>query len=355
MKKMLKTLAILMLAICVSIPAMAAEGEGVSMSGSLQPEDTMLIEAPFTGRVLACETAAGDLIKAGDSMIELETVRVYAPCDGTVAGLRAAEGDDLSMINALYGAAMYVEPKSEYIISASTTNAYDSNDNRMIHVGEMVYLTSVNNYSRTGEGLIIHVEDQNYVVEVLDGNIRLNETCRISRDEDHEEEKGRIGQGKTARNNPRPVTAEGSVLQLHVQEGDEVQRGQLLMEIVPDVQMDAESSVISAENDLIVLAAMADEGVQVQKGQAICEVFPVGTLQAVVYAEEEDLLAVQTGDKVTVELDAAPEEYSYEGEVVSVSYVPVEGMNVVCYEVRVQFENDDVVRMGMSVTVKTVR
>lgn len=168
-------------------------------------------------------------------------------------------------------------------------------------------------------------------------------------------EKGRIGQGKTARNNPQPVTVEGSVVKIHAAEGDQVKRGQLLMEIAPDARTEAESGVIRAGEDLIVLSVLTAEGAQVQKDQIVCEVFPVGTLQAVVYVEEDDLLSIRVGDNVTVELDAGPEEYSYEGRIESIAYVPAEGMNEVCYEVRVQFENDGIVRMGMSVTVETER
>lgn len=353
MKKTLKTLGILLLVVLMSMPAMADEKESVSMSGTLQPEEILLIEAPFTGRVIESEARTGALIEAGDALMELETISVYAPCDGVVAGLRASAGDSLSAINALYGAAMYVEPQSEYIIHATTTNAYDSNDNRMIHVGETVYLTSVNNYSRTGEGLITRVEGESYVVEVTDSNLRLNETCRISREEDYEEEKGRIGQGKTQRNNPQPVLAEGSVICLHVDEGDEVERGQLLMEIAPDARIDAESGLLTAENDLIVLSAMVGKGAQAQKGQAVCQAFEAGTLHAVVYVEEDDLLNIEVGDRVTVELDVDPDEYSYEGEIEFISCVPAEGFSTACYEVHVCFENDDVVRMGMSVTVET--
>lgn len=352
MKKTIKAFGALLLAACMSLPAMAEKQDNVSLSGTLQPESRLSIAAPFTGRVLSCKIMSGDLVKAGDRLIELETVGVYAPCDGVVAGVRADEGDALSAIRSLYGAAMYVEPTSEYVVSASTTNAYDSNDNRMIHVGETVYLTSVNNHSRTGVGVITQVDGENYMVEVTEGNLRLNETCRISRDDDYEEEDGRIGQGKTVRNNPLPVTAEGSVVKLHVKEGDEVKRGQLLMEVAPDEQTTARSGIVEADEDLVVISVAADEGVQVQKGQTIVEVFPDGTLQAVVYADEDELLNIEIGDRATVELDVDPDTYCYAGEVESISYVPAAGMSNVCYEVRVRFENDDVVRMGMSITVE---
>ena len=224
MKRTIRALAGLTAALMMTGSMALAEGNSIEMTGTLQPDRIEVITAPMTGSVIECEAEEGELAAAGEALMVIDTVKVYAPCDGTVAGLRAEEGDRLSAVQAIYGAAMYVEPESEYVISANTTNAYDSNDTRMIHVGETVYLTSVNNSDRTGVGLITSVSGENYTVEVLESNIRLNETCRISRDEDKDETKARIGQGKTQRNNPVAIAADGSVVKLHVQEGDEVKR-----------------------------------------------------------------------------------------------------------------------------------
>lgn len=353
MKKRIRVLAMLAAAMLLLSGAALAAGNEISMSGTLQPAKIEVITAPMTGSVIECAAEAGDFLKAGDAMLTIDTVRVYAPCDGTVAGLRVEEGDSLSMVQAIYGAAMYVEPKSEYVISASTANAYDSNDNRMIHVGETVYLTSVNNSSRTGVGLITSVAGENYTVEVVENNIRLNETCRVSRDEDDDETEARIGQGKTQRNNPVAIQAEGSVVKLHVREGDEVKKGDLLMELAPDMQIQEAVSAVKAEKDCIVLNVTAGEGGAVQKGQPIMQVFEAGRLCAVVQASEDDLLGLEVGGEVIVTLDIDPEEYVYEGVIEEISYVPVETLTGAAYEVTVSFENDKFVRMGMSVTVET--
>jgi len=354
MKKIIRVsacvLALMLVLICA---ASAKEAPTVSMSGRLQPERIRVITAPMTGSVSVCETRTGDKLTAGESLMTIDTVCVYAPCDGTVAGLRVQEGDSIAPIAALYGAAMYIEPTSLYMISASTTNAYESNDNRIIHVGETVYLTSVNNSNRVGKGLIISVSGENYIVEVTESNIRINETCRISRVEDSEKSSGRIGQGKTQRNNPMPVTAEGSVVRLHVAEGEQVRRGDLLMEIAPDYLNGAIENEVKAEYDCIVLAVMASEGSVVQKGQPIAQVFEAETLQAVVLISEDDLPNVNVGDEVDVMLDLDPDEYSYRGTIEHISYVPAESVMGTMYEVTVSFRNDDFVRMGMSITVET--
>lgn len=352
MKKTMRILAALTALLLLAAPAALADAGTITMSGTLQPGDIKVITSPISGSIL--ETAeAGDLVTAGSPLAIIDTVRIYAPCDGTVAGLRAEEGDSLAEISALYGAAMYLEPASRYLISATTTNAYDSNDNRIIHVGERVYLTSVNNSDRTGEGLITSVIGESYTVEVLDSNLRLNETARVSRDEDSSDTKGRIGQGKTARNNPIPINAEGSVVQLHVREGDEVKKGDLLMEIAPDRLDDPTSGVVTAETDLIVLSTAVSEGGAVKKGMPVAAVFETGSLRAVVQVDEDDLMKLAVGDSVIVSLDVDPDEYSYEGEIEKISYIPSETAMGLAYDVTVRFENDDIVRMGMSVTVET--
>ena len=136
MKNVIRVLASA-LVICMTLaPAAMAKSktrtkESVSMSGSLQPAEVELITAPMSGSVLECPVKAGEKLEAGEALLVIDTVHIYAPCDGTVAGLRAEEGDSLSRINRFYGAAMYIEPTSQYIIYASTTNAYDSNDDTM--------------------------------------------------------------------------------------------------------------------------------------------------------------------------------------------------------------------------------
>lgn len=143
------------------------------------------------------------------------------------------------------------------------------------------------------------------------------------------------------------------MLKLHVQEGDEVRKGDRLMEVAPDMLEGKTESVIAAEKDWVVPAVSAAEGGAVQKGQPAAQVFEADTLRAVVQAEEEDLKALAEGDKITVTLDIDPEKYTYEGVIEKISYVPVQTAMGLTYEVTVSFENDGFVRMGTSVTVET--
>ncbi|MGH3266584.1 MAG: biotin/lipoyl-containing protein, partial [Trebonia sp.] len=55
--------------------------------------------AQETGKVLRWLKADGDAVEKGEPLLEIETdkvtVELEAPADGTLAGIRAAEGDDV--------------------------------------------------------------------------------------------------------------------------------------------------------------------------------------------------------------------------------------------------------------------
>ncbi|NLG24103.1 MAG: HlyD family efflux transporter periplasmic adaptor subunit [Clostridiales bacterium] len=328
-----------------------AEGE-LSLTGTLQPDRILAITAPFSATVIAARADAGDLVRAGEILFELETTKVYAPCDGTVAGLRAAEGDRLADVAAVYPAPLYIEPTSRHVINASTSGAYDKDANRYIHVGETVYLTSTASSSRSGEGIVTSVDGADYTVEVQSGSLRLNENCRISRNPDSDESKDRIGSGKTRRNNPVAVVAEGSVLKLHVAEGDQVKKGDLLMEVAQGDLPGGAGGWVTTDQDCVVQSVSAGVGDAVQRGQALATVFPVGTLVAAVPIDESDLPAIAVGDNVTIELDATADGAGYRGTVRSIAYAADAGAASPTYRAIIEFENDGFVRQGMGVTVR---
>lgn len=353
----MRTIAIWMISLVLVMACMgAALAEGsLSLTGTLEASQTVAITAPFDATVLESNIKEGDVLAPGDAMFEMSTTKVYAPCAGTVAGVWAAEGDNLEDVAAVYDALLYIEPASPYIISASTARAYNTTENKYVHVGEPVYLTSTSSKSRTGTGVLTSVDGSSYTVEVLTGNLHINETCYISRDEDSSKEKGRIGSGKTARNNPVAVEAEGSLLKLYVKDGDTVEKGDLLMEVT-NGSLKGKSlsgSTLSAGEAWVVLGVNVSVGDGVTEGQTLATVFPDGSLDAVVQVEEADLGSIQAGDAVTVALDGFSEKKEYAGKVQSISSVANGEANGVAYDVAVTFANDGLVRQGMSVTVTT--
>ena len=327
--------------------------ETLSFSGTLEAAEAEAILAPFEGVVLHSGVKTGDSCAASTAMFELSTRKVYAPCDGTVTGLFAREGDSISDITAVYDAPMYIEPTSAYVISATTSSAYNTTENKYIHVGEQVYVFCTSAKTRTGAGIVTAVDGSSYTVEVMTHeNLRLNENCYISRSSNPDDDKARIGSGKTKRSAPIAVAAEGSVLRLAVQAGGAVQKGDLLMEVVNGdlAGLQTKDGTIRAANDLVIMSVNVSVGESVSENHLLATAFFKGSLEAVVQVDESDLGHISIGDNVTIELDGASGKL-YEGTIVSIASVANEKASGVEYDVTVSFENDDFVRQGMSVTV----
>lgn len=350
-KSMGLLLAITLAFTCAASPALSEEE--YSFSGKLQPQSVMTIVAPFDGTVTACSPKAGDLVAQGDALATLDTTRVYAPCDGTVAAVFAAQGDALSDVLKVYEAAVFIEPASTLTLDASTASAYNSLETKYVHVGENVRLYSSASDEREGAGVVISVSGTSYVVEVLSGNLRIGESCHVSRSEERGATRQRVGGGRTRRSDPVAVTADESVLKLYVRQGAAVRKGDLLMETVPgDLKnVAATDASVYASADCVILSAPASVGASMKQGQPMFTAYAAGTLEAVVQVDENDLDAVAVGGAATIELDGADDRPAIDGTVRAVSHVPTEGASGVSYDVYVTFENDDYVRQGMSVTV----
>lgn len=349
-RKLCLTMALCLLAACFA-PAALAEEER-SFSGALAPRDITTLTAPYTGRVLTVSGHVGELIAKGSELFTLDTTKVYAPCDGTVAGLFAAVGDSLADIGRLYAAPLSIEPSAQYIINGSASGAYNANENKYVHVGESVHLYCSSSDERDGTGVVTSVSGSAYTVEVRAGSLRLSDNCYISRGAERDESKQRIGSGRVQRNLPVAVTAEGSVLALHVAEGATVKKGELLMETVTgDLRGGVTDARVLATADCVLLSVDASVGTSVQQGQALCTAYAVGALEAVVTVDESDLSAIAIGNAARIELDGAPDREALTGTVRAIAYTPDTNGSGVAYNVYVSFENDAFVRQGMSVTV----
>ena len=193
-------------------------------SGEVTAGQTQVIVAPYGGTVHSVAVRAGDSVEIGDAIASIGTTKVYAMTEGTISGVFASEGDAAADIKERYGALCYIEPINRYTLDASTEKAYNSSENRYLHIGETVFLSCTKDGTHQGRGVItaIDKEDEDkYTVEVTGGEFYMGETVAIYRDAAYTNE-SRIGRGTVERTPPVAVNAEGSVLRLHVKAGDSV-------------------------------------------------------------------------------------------------------------------------------------
>lgn len=344
----------LLLALILCTPALAQ----TAFSGTVVAVETVAVSAPFGGVTRDIALQKGDLVFVGDDVATICTTKVYAPQSGTVSGIFGQEGDSAESIGTRYGAVLYIEPTNRYTVAASTDKAYNRSQNRFISVGETVYLSCTQDGSHTGQAIVTKVDSSaaadtantNYSLEVTAGEFYMGETVAIYRDSAFTEE-SRIGRGIVTQNAAIAVPGAGSILKMHVQQGDRVERGELLFETV-DGDLDGLYAVdnrIVSDVEGVVASVDMTTGGSVAKGANMITVYPKSAFRLEVTASEMDLNDIAEGDKVEIEFDF--DEFgtsSCEGTVESISHVSSAESGSAEYNVYILFEPGEDVRLGMS-------
>ena len=330
---------------------MAAE---MIFEGKVTGSATVSVLAPFGGIVDEVRVRAGDRITQGAGVAAIKTTRVYAPAEGVVSGVFGREGDATEGISERYGAVLFVEPVNKYTIFASTEKAYNVSENKFIHIGEEVYLCCTADGSHQGTGVVTAVEAEGkYKVEVTGGEFCMDETVGIFRKPGYPSS-SRIGRGTVAATAAVAVKGSGSILKMHVANGDMVERGELLFETVEGTL----DGLFSPGNEVlcdvtgIVSNIDAAAGTAVEKGAKLITVYPDDALQVEVPVLESDLSAISVDMPVRIEFGWDPEQDTrMDGVVTHISYVNGAESGEPSYTAYVHFTPDETVRLGMTVLV----
>jgi len=352
------------LLLILSSTAVAIEDSGLNkrymmLAGTVEAGNTVAVMAPFGGILQNASLKEGDMVRVGEVLHIIDTTKVYAPVDGKAGGVRVQDGDEVTAIQNRYTALLYIELSSPYIIETSTKNAYSGNpENSYIHPGEFVYLRSNSSRQRIGTGFVIYVDGSNFTVEVLEGNLELDESTDIYRDGDYTY-RSLIGTGKTARNPNVAITVDsGSIYKVHVQHDDVVNRGDLLLEVVTGTipMQNIPGNEVQAEEDSIVASVAATAGDTVSQNQVLFTLYPIRDFQIVVPVSEVELPYVNIGDTVRIEMMNIRDQPSLTGTVASIS-----GLNSAqatddeyteaTYNVYIDFTASAIIRQGMNVNV----
>lgn len=337
--------------LCLLLCASAALAEtGLEIEGVIQPAKTLTIRAPYSGMAGDFDLSAGDVLAEGDALLALSAQKVYADFDGTVTGVFAKGGDSAASVNARYGALLYMEREELYTAQCSTNGANKDNENKIVHVGETVYIQCTNDTKRDGVAIVTGVAGKDYTLDVLlVDELELNDSIKVYRESDHDSDSC-IGSGKISRIDPMAVTAEGFVLAVHVKDGDEVSRGDLLLEIVPDALEDMQGGdgMIRMPQDGIVLSVNAAAGEQIAKDQTIMTYCPAGELKLVCSVDEEDLSQIAVGDEMMLTLEAMGDAQK-KAKVTKIAAAADESGE---FAVTLTLENTEGVRIGMTATAE---
>ncbi len=348
------SLAITACLLFLCVPALA--DYELAYEGTIVVQDSVPVAAPYGGRVSEVLVRKGDLVQEDDTVARIATTPVYAPLEGTVSGIYAEEGDSAASITERYGAVLYIEPLHKYKITATTEKAYNSSETKYIHLGEEIYLSCTTDGSHYGTGIVTTLTDTGYTVEVTGGEFYMGEKVGIYRKSDYDKESC-IGRGTVGRTSPVAVKEAGSILKIHVKNGDFVERGQLLYETVSgDLDgLYAPQGSITAPFTGIVASVDTTAGANVNKNDTLLKLYPASAMQASFNLPESDLTSLAVGDPVTVEFDWTNEDITVTtGKIASISHMGEadgEGSSKIIYKTYVDFVPIGDIRLGMNVTV----
>ena len=351
-------------------------------AGKVAASDTSVISAPYGGRVDNIYVHIGDYVGEDSLIATLGTDEVYALVDGTVSGIFASEGDDAESVAERYGAVLFIEPTNRFTLDCSNEKGYSYSENRYIHIGETVYLSCTTDGSHSGVGVVTGVDEKDekkFSVEVTEGLFYMNESVGVFRNPQYTS-MSRIGRGtvvRTAAVAAKAVfiryirsntigqlgeeyvlaaKAKGSVLKMHVKNGDHVERGQLLFETVTGSLKDLQptGSEVMSDVEGIVASVDAKKGAKVEKGDALITVYPKDEIQIEILISEADLPTIRVGETVSIEFNWSMEhEDRQEGVITSISYINQtdEKATGTTYKAYINFEPDENIRLGMTAIV----
>lgn len=342
---MKKLLSILMMMVLLQGLARADE----SFDGTVIAGDAVTVLAPYGGTVEDVYVKQGQLLEKGEEILFLETTRIIATEDGTIRGVFAGEGDDAS------GTVMYLAPVSKYTVRASISKAASTAQTKYVCIGETVYIRCSKDGTHQARGVITAVDGTGYTVQTSAGELYMEETVYIYRTEDYDDDSC-IGSGTVSRTDAVAVKGSGSILKMHVSDGEEVERGQLLFETVDGVigeEVLADASVRATQSG-VAAEVKVKAGQKVSQGDVLMILYQPETYQIRFSVPEDMLSGVKAGDAALIYFNWNEDKTEpCAGVVTEVSYIGSKGQDdgEPSYDGYISFTADDTVRLGMNVTV----
>ena len=298
---------ILSAALALLITAVPALAE--VFAGTTTARSTVAITTDAGGILDELYVQPGSVVKEGEAIARLRTTKVFASQNGTVARIHAKEGQETE------GTVLEIAPVSRYTIHCTSSEAYDTIANNLVHCGETLYMKCTVNGTHQGRGRIYSIDGETYMVEATAGEFYVGETVYLYRDPEFAYKK-LVGIGTVVSSAAEIYESEGRITAIHVSEGEYVEKGELLYEVI-----DGESTEIIAPGDGIITACETGKGSVVENGQAIAEYVPAGEILISVQADESSLAEISAGDDASIIYASDAKEQRIPGTVISISHL----------------------------------
>lgn len=344
-------LTLLLLGAMVLTMSTSALAETISLDGTVTAAYTCEVYAESTAIAQKVHVQPGQMVAAGDVIATLRTTKVYAEEDGTITAVFGETGDLADSLVTRYGAVVYMETGVVYTVAATTDKAYDAVDTRLIHVGESVYLRSRAEEDRTGAAIVTAVDGSSYSLHVTAGEFIVGETVEVYRDAAYAESTC-LGRGEIGRNAPLGVSAEGRIVNVAVQPGDTVKKGDLLLETLAG---SGSTNLITANATGVVAEVAVSQGASVSEDTVAAVIWPSDAMRITASIPEADLAFINIGDEVELTFDwNADSGKTTTGTVKSISAISDAESSNTSFTIVIDFTPDASVRYGMNVTISTI-
>ena len=325
---MMKRILVFIAAAMFLFSCACAEGGGAFvLDGKVTNDSPSKLYTVFGGTLQSVNVKAGQRVRAGDAAARMAVQKVFAKQSGTVyisgsVGDSAGTAGDDAAAAETGNAVLYIEPDVRYTVSASTRNAYDAEDNRVIHPGETVYIRATDSVKCKGTGIVTAVTSSSaYTVEITGGDMISSAGVYIFRSPDYVQS-SRIGKGTITLSAPEAYTAEGVIIRYTAENGSHVNKGDELFEVMTGVSagpIENADTVIAPENGVITEIAV-NEGDILEAGSVVMTFWPDRALTVTAYAYEEDLPQLSVG--MTARITPAGSDREITGTVTEISAVP---------------------------------
>lgn len=265
--------------------------------------------AECSGILQELSLTVGQTIKAGETVGSIKPTAVFAKQDGTVARITAKAGD------AIDGTVLELSPESKFTVSCTSEGAYERVDNQLMHCGETVYIRCINDGSHRGVGVISQIEGTTYQVIATGGEFYNGETVRLYRKPGYPY-LSLIGEGTVIASKTEAYAASGALIDLHVQEGEQVERGQLLFTYGETADLKLCSPCDGTLSEIHV-----STGERLEKGQAVATIIPKDALRVEIQVSEEELALLSIGQNLSFIRADDPEETPIPGTIEDIRWI----------------------------------
>ena len=329
----------------------SALAEPLTLEGTVVATQSTAVLSTAAGVIRDVSVQAGDHVAARQTIAALMEKTIYAEVSGTVK-IFGEPGESVETITARNGAVMYLMPDSKFTISASTRNAYDAPENKIIQPGETVYVRCTTSSEHTGTGVVIALNGSSYTVEITQGDFEDGETVYLYRDPAYPAA-SRIGKGTVAYADPVAYTGTGMVAQLMVHDGDHVEKGTALFSTL---KASAYNGTQQSHVSGTVASVGVTPGTAVEEGSLLAVIYLDDALRLQILADEVDLRSIVPGQQVVLNFASG---MTAQGQVESISGMPYtaedaaeENEDTAYFPVYVSFTAEAPVACGMTAKIQ---